>query len=102
MTKAQHTPAPWETDEYGNEITAGNTIVARAHSTVSVSAKERKKFDVVGFDQLETIKANARLIAAAPELLETLRDAVIATASDHAEDPWSIRARAIITKAEGK
>ena len=46
----------------------------------------------------EESQANARLIAAAPELLEALREVV--ALSDRKHDAWD-KAKAAITKAEG-
>jgi len=96
-----HTPGPWATDEYGNEITAGNVLIGRAHSVMSASAKERKKFEVIGFDDVATLDANARLIAAAPELLDALISALKYLPSDtSAED--TAKAHAAIAKATGR
>lgn len=51
MTQSQHTQGPWVYDDVWGLITAGDVQVCALHSG---------------------IKANAQLIAAAPELLETL------------------------------
>lgn len=57
-----HTPEPWEAKEsnlnYYNVLDSSNTIVAEVRKTFKHAA------------------ANARLIAAAPELLEALQDLV--------------------------
>jgi hypothetical protein len=56
-----HTPGPWETDE--RFITRGNTSLAEVFD-VSLDIKAQGEGD-----------ANARLIAAAPDLLDALKDA---------------------------
>jgi hypothetical protein len=84
---SKHTPGRWEAKP--------NSVVAPC--------------DVRGFTSIclligghktgEEVRANARLIAAAPELLEALRDMV----SDHAElsEATLAFARAAIAKAQG-
>lgn len=93
MTQAKHTPGPWDcgvvvnlrcidTDEFGFSIAWINTD---------------------NHNKIEEAKANARLIAAAPELLEALEE--IVSAADG--DGWSQldadlrKARAAIAKATG-
>jgi hypothetical protein len=49
----------------------------------------------------ETHEANARLLAAAPELLDALHDLLKATNFDDGE-PWIVGAHAAIAKAEGR
>ena len=77
---AQHTAGPWEYDvtEFGTAILAGRELVA----------------DGIGSE------ANARLIAAAPEMLTALRAAETAMgALLHYSNPILQAARAAIAKA---
>lgn len=68
MTQAQHTPGPWrftgfvQTSNFGGNIAAvqaDGTVLARVKGGVT--------------ENRETAAANARLIAAAPDLLEALK-----------------------------
>lgn len=61
--KTPHTPGPWLSFKAGGVYSEnGREIIFSAHNTRSGSAEERE--------------ANARLIAAAPELLEACRRAL--------------------------
>lgn len=58
--KQQHTPGPWRVNDINrNTVTSGMMIISKCTST--------------GLLFTEEDKANARLIAAAPELLEALK-----------------------------
>lgn len=60
----KHTPGPWNQMVKMNGFTAvgANTLIARVFSTA--------------FQDLENERANAHLIAAAPDLLEAVKDAL--------------------------
>ena len=81
----QHTPGPWQ------QVHTGETGLVFA-----------KIFDEIHFIAEETDKANARLIAAAPDLLEALKeivgfwDSIVPT---DAVNQMHINARAAIAKA---
>lgn len=60
---AKHTAAPWEID--GNDIFANGELIACAYGLVDKESRDVEYTD-------ETY-ANAKLIAAAPELLEACR-----------------------------
>lgn len=81
-TKTQHTPGPW--------IVMGN--------------QRHGHFDfVLPMAQEKDFQANARLIGAAPELLEAAKDAVKAMENDgYAWNHGVVELRAAIKKAEGK
>lgn len=85
----QHTPAPWKASQFGGSITGpdGKSICA-----ISNNIKR---------DQAEKL-ANARLIAAAPELLKALKDLLDAQPSG-CVDHYAIeaKARAAVAKATG-
>lgn len=97
MTNTKHTPGPWEVGEEG-EILAGSSEFLVATAYHGRPAQE----------------ANARLIAAAPELLKTVKELVslvcdsgLGTISEYLPvNPESIerikRARQAIARAEGK
>lgn len=87
---AQHTPGPWEAGQYGNSF-----IVTAKGGMYDVA--------VVRNIGNEDNAANARLIAAAPDLLEALRqlrDAFIVTSVEMQADAMRA-ARAAIAKATG-
>lgn len=59
---SKHTPGPWSVDDASN-VRAGEAMIAQTYrNNIGMSVREEL--------------ANARLIAAAPELLEVLEDAV--------------------------
>lgn len=85
MTQAKHTPGPWS-DPTGTSVYAGKKLVAAVYG----DDPECKSDD--------RMTANARLMAAAPDLLEAL----IHCATDEGpEQEWLDRARAAIAKATG-
>ena len=61
--KDKHTPGPWHHDEYGH-ICAGPQIIGKAYQF---------ELDDSDYDKLPCIP-NARLMAAAPEMYDALRD----------------------------
>ena len=89
MNNTLHTPGPWKCDLVSLKIWAndGNTEIARTSSDVSINEEE----------------ANAHLISAAPDLLETLQDicAMIVSPNDTRADILA-HAQKAIAKAEGK
>jgi hypothetical protein len=62
MTEAKHTPGPWAVDRDLN-IYAGRPMFGTREAIA----------DTYGTNKLSECDANARLIAAAPELLDALR-----------------------------
>lgn len=68
MGKTAHTPAPWFHDVDGFGSNRVGAFGFDTHDGTAILAQVRAP-DEVGF---ETAKANARLIAAAPDLLEAL------------------------------
>ncbi len=104
MTKAQHTPGPWLYMQ--DMIVAGDCYGKVVAHTNVMMQHPPKKYVIVAED-----KANARLIAAAPDLLETLKYcqswfekfAPVADLIDgnKCELPMLTSVRAAIKKAEG-
>lgn len=93
----QHTPGPWtrkraipDDDTISRLVFAGDDLIATVHD-----------LDGAGHEAF----ANARLISAAPELLEALR-AMLATVHDEERDDATVAAvaaaRAAIAKATGE
>lgn len=97
-----HTPGPWQADGFeinkeGLEPKGSATVWHVAGTSYSLADPD-------------TRRANARLIAAAPELLEALKDCLGYVISDYESRDGGFggaqesvdRARAAIAKAEGK
>lgn len=99
MTNAQHTPGPWVTDkDVGHEAVLGADGALVADCAIFGLHVNRSQ---------EINKANARLIAAAPELLEALeRMADVAEKSGltvfNEEFTALANARYVIAKATGQ
>ena len=88
---SKHTPGPWEYRWNGHYFDVG--ILTR-ESIVPI-------FPAVCIGVQAGLEANARLIAAAPELLEALKDIVEWTELGDYEESFLAKARAAISKAEG-
>ena len=91
MSKPAWTPGPWNTE-------AGDSVINVLHGTERVAATNTKPY-WKKYDERDV--ANARLIAAAPELYEALKAFMFADGHDDFEDEWPA-ARAAIAKAEGR
>ena len=86
---SKHTPGPWTQDEYGDVITPNRkTLVTEGIALGGRSTPETR--------------ANARLIAAAPELLAMLKDLVDLEGPQPGNSAWGDRALALIAKVEGE
>jgi hypothetical protein len=108
MTKAEYTPGPWEIDD-----TAPNSylrIIGNIDGDAYDDGSPRHIYthvcDVLDNEQEE---ANARLIAAAPELLDALEESILAMQKvyDQSEMAHVVmdeleRAKAVIAKARGE
>jgi hypothetical protein len=91
----QHTPGPWKVKAGTNAVLAGRKQICshvNAASALPVNILE---------DQ-EIAQANARLIAAAPDLLEALQDALCALECCGKDYPAASKAKAAIAKATGE
>jgi hypothetical protein len=106
--KASHTPAPWELCNRTNAIvweqdwSNGKQFLISSHSVL----KKGRAIEPLTREEAEEHKANAHLIAAAPELLEALE-----AAKAHMQNPYPAgddlshilaRAEAAIEKAKGE
>lgn len=91
--QAKFTPGPWE------------FIVGHASDDATVIMSERDEYIGLAGLNNERAAANARLIAAAPDLLESLqaacRDADYGLEDGDSFPPWYETARAAIAKATG-
>jgi hypothetical protein len=86
--KTQHTPAPWSYDEFNGKLwITDDTCIGTIAQLVTDSEKGNWDED----------KANARLIAAAPELLAALQE--IESRFCTGEETFRSIARAAIAKA---
>jgi hypothetical protein len=105
--KAKYTPGPWEAENNGQfwEIVPKNRVSAQPYRIGDVCASDPENPNS-GIQE-----ANARLIAAAPELLEALleldeaycRAGTNLTRSERAEDRRRLmKARAAVAKATGE
>ena len=97
---AQHTPGPWKIDHFN---TSTGCYQISGHEQVLNLAFVQDYSDEGDSDQ--EAKANARLIAAAPDLLEALKDLIASASPTEKEHPrmfaaWQ-QARAALTKAKG-
>lgn len=109
MGGQSHTPGPWERGDGAANGCAGYIYCDDA--TGSAVASVVFSPDFIGRSDAET-EANARLIAAAPELLEALKEIVKACEECEADENMSIvdaftqdmedAARAAIAKATGE
>jgi len=112
-TEQKHTPGPWRVDDIGANCLF---IKGGVHVESGASASEREYYRNLatitqrdphprldGGIHRKVTMANARLIAAAPELLEALRDtlALLEAYCGDAEPCTRDQARAAIAKATG-
>jgi hypothetical protein len=100
MTISQHTPGPWDVQQTNSDARITNIEFNRAESFSSATLYSG---ECVPLDEHQ---ANARLIAAAPELLEALEELIGDRYNPMREsDPIFIsardRARYVIAKATG-
>lgn len=86
----QHTPGPWDLEDHGYKY----VISKPGEGYITRDVCRMDGSTMAAFDQ----KANARLIAAAPELLAALKEL---DAKPEHTNSW-LKARAAIAKAEGR
>ena len=101
MTKAKHTPGPWMLTE-GNRFDKEMVITTQYRLDASIGCICEMDVYFTGLIGIEQ-EANARLIAAAPELLEALQNMLgLTEASDYmGAREIEQQARAAIAKATG-
>ncbi len=97
-----HTKGPWKVYHKVFRPQLSSRKVLEVQDSNGNSVVPWTGFDSANQSTKEKI-ANARLIAAAPELLEALKDAIqTAGLEKHPFRPWHLTAREVIKKAEGK
>lgn len=102
MTK--HTPGPWVVHE-GDEIdirSANPADLAQAPIYYCIAENIGGHVHGENFDDYSEVEANARLIAAAPELLEALESFPGFLCGTESGDAWIDQMRAAIAKARGE
>lgn len=102
----RHTPGPWELGEYedalGYDCMTGGVKVGPVY--LDGAQYGQKTCAEIEADQLARMMADARLIAAAPDLLEALEGILPYMEEDPDDDEYSEMVRAVhaaITKAKG-
>jgi hypothetical protein len=93
---AQHTPGPWRVSLAGRTKTRGIDIL-NVHELRIASCPEGTWL----YRDHETREANARLIAAAPDLLAALEGLFLLLDAGSLYEPQAYAARAAIAKAKG-
>jgi len=112
MSNAEHTPGPWRVEDIGTNCLF---IKGQVHIEHGASASEREYYSNLatvtqrdphprlgGGIHRDVTKANARLISAAPELLNCLRELVVYAEQTGNEWLCLVDARAAIAKATGE
>jgi hypothetical protein len=87
----KHTPGPWEV--YKPNVTAGWGLCVGTDTHILFQHK--------GKDSKEIKEANARLIAAAPDLLEAL-ESIVGGSTQRVSAELQTKAQAAIAKAKGE
>lgn len=81
MTQAKHTPAPWQLGRIGDD----QSISTATHQSIATVLHPEKGIKKAARVTQEEAKANAHLIAAAPELLDVCRLVVLSVDEDSGE-----------------
>lgn len=95
MNEPRHTPGPWEVDDCGN-ICGGGAALAAVYGAEDFPCLPEEDYDAVNVE----CAANARLMAAAPDLLAACEKALEFWHSDHPNDTGeAMDAREFIRRA---
>ena len=97
-TATEHTPGPWTANQFGNQ---GEWDIHRSTPTLDGGYFVRVEPLHITREALDEAAANARLIAAAPDLLEACKAAVIAFRIVELGEDTDVMCQAAIAKAEG-
>ncbi len=107
----KHTPGPWTSypcnlEKYSRVITAKGAMVQVAYTGLDhhdqVAMTKEVYGDRMTYGPGEETTANARLIAAAPDLLALLIELVAIEGPQPGTSEWGDKARAAIAKATGQ
>lgn len=109
MSESKHTPGPWVMKEYGGKDSRFTFAVTAPddNSVVAEVARVFLRTSVVNGEDIERDRANARLIAAAPDLLAELKSLLDMPAACISDDEIienkkrRLAAQAVVAKAEG-
>jgi hypothetical protein len=93
---SEHTPGPWVTDDI-QEGDKYRYVLASENEEVIARIMLLSPWGLI-----ITAEANARLIAAAPDLLEALKAFANEIVPNNPNDPLWVNARAAIAKATGE
>lgn len=93
---SRHTPGPWRVEIWN--YSGRDTVPTIQTDSDAVAQTCHLWRD--GRDDSEEVAANARLIAAAPELLAFVQDAAGPFGTDGDPENWGYRARALLAKLE--
>jgi hypothetical protein len=91
----KHTQGPWTINDNG-----GNAVLIEAED-YEIGIVHNAGPECLSEDVREESMANARLIAAAPELLERLTELVEYLGEEWEQDEFIVRAKQAIQKAKG-
>ena len=72
MSESKHTPGPWTIERCGIDLPENDVLIV-GHPNSSDMSVIRTIGRLFSYDRPEVNKANARLIAAAPELLDACK-----------------------------
>lgn len=97
---ARHTPGPWIAAAGPSSVVGWPVVSQQGRSICSITWRERAVPAGEAEETKEETRANARLIAAAPDLLATLK-AMREAYSDTPISTWLHAINAAIAKAEG-
>ena len=103
---SKHTPGPWrilEEEEDKDYIRIRGTVWGGRYKVANVPTCETTGHLTLNAQNLAEVRANAQLIAAAPELLEALEDYVkVHEFLGRADRPHYQAAKKLIAKAKGE
>ena len=106
MSETKHTPGPWAVSIGPPRVAPKKTRIIPGDNRDFIIATAET--GVYGPPKVGEDEANARLISAAPELLEALKAVILDVSVPKSDHPWAIQQRkahemaaAAIRKAEG-
>jgi hypothetical protein len=98
MGKQKHTPGIWTADS--SEM---YTVVDQDGGRLAIATNLKGRYGLAGRREPDEVAANARLMAASPELLEVLKEIIPDyERDDYGTDAIAAKARRVIAKAEGR
>ena len=102
QSAAQHTPGRWIIDDFHDDV----AVYDETGMVIAIVRADAAPADALPVEVTRVVESNARLIAAAPELLEALRLLVEWADGEHGDGPVGVQsmaeARTALAKAEGR